>query len=598
MTKKHLLIFILISNLTFSQTANWETTVGNNIIDFVDLPKSIVVVYGNNDYIPNVTLKPDIVVLDKFTGQKLWTLNNPIDLIPGAEYVTTEYIEEHNLIRFGHLLLVDADTGTILFNPTSEGITGVLHSKVFPEGILATVGKNRKRYQIFIPFETQKIAWTRNEDEQLDSFTNKKDKMMYNMMKDDANMRQLLPPTYVSESPYKGYYYKGHYIVQFFQEVICFDLNTGQEIWKFRPKKFLNGYVISENYDTGDAIVYASTQKGISAGKNILYALDIKSGNVLWEKQVNHSIANLIPIHETNAVLIEPRKSIVKRYLQIYKKDGTTLLDEKSVISFGDGISGILKANNKLVIIADSGESGTPAEIQFGFIKVGISKRGWSTKFKALINIIDLDTKQYIFEKRFKTGDLVQYLELLEDGMLIVENNQAYVVDYQTGEMKEKSIKSNANLFFRDYDNADFYIVPDRLSKLYRIDRNTGKIHEIADLEFADVDLEYITDLSADQNGYTLFGFTDMNEFAFVDLDPYGKILNASTTMSEQDKILSNIAHYIIIENKTRQNIGRYTIDYENDIIIHVPVARETSPLDKKAINYNKLGVISAKSFN
>lgn len=127
----------------------------------------------------------------------------------------------------------------------------------------------------------------------------------------------------------------------------------------------------------------------------------------------------------------------------MYDKQGNALLEPKSVKSFGHGISGVLKDNNRLEVIADSGESGTPAEIHFGFFKLGISQRGWSTKFKALVNIIDLDTKQYVFEKRFKTGDVVQYIELLNNGMLIMENNQAYVVDYITGKKKESAIKSN-----------------------------------------------------------------------------------------------------------------------------------------------------------
>jgi len=595
MNKTYLFVLLAISHFTFSQTANWETTVGNNILDFVVFPKNIIVMYGEDSNVPYAANTTDVVALDKFTGKKKWELKNLLDLMPGDEYVSAEHIAKHNLIRFGHLLLVDEDSGTILFNPKEEGITGVLHSTTFPEGILATVGKNRKRYQIFIPFETHQIAWTR--DSEMDAFTNKKDKMMFEMMKDDPNMSQALPQLPLSDSPYKGYYYKGDYIVQFFKEIICFDLSTGQEKWKYRPKKFFNGYAISENEQTGKAVVYASTQKGISAGKNILYALDISTGAVLWEKQIDHSIAKLIPIHESNSLLVEPKKAIGKRYFQIYGEDGSPQLAEKSLQSFGHGIYGVIKNQNRLVLIAESGESESPAEIHYGFIRLGISQRGWATKFKALINIIDLDTKQYVFEKRFKTGDLVNYLELLNDGMLIVENNQAYVVDYQTGDKKAPAIKSNHELLYRDYDDSNFYIIPERLSSLHKIDRNTGAIHPIADLSLTDVDLKYVTDLGHTQNGYTLFGYSASNEFAFVDLDASGKVVNASTALSENDIILSNIAHYIVIENKKRQNIGRYSVDYENNIIIHVPIARETSPLDKKAFNYNKLGVISAKTY-
>lgn len=597
MKKTALILCILISNIILSQTVNWETKVGNDITNFVQLPKSVVVVYGDNTYIPNVTYKPDVVVLDKFTGEKLWSLKNPIDLMPGAEYVSIEYIEEHNLIRFGHLLLVDADTGVIKFNPVKEGIAGVLHSTIFPEGILATVGKNRNRYEILIPFETCSIAWTHDEDQQMDSFTNKKDKMMYNMMKDDPNMSQSLPQISYTSSPHKGYYYKGHYIVQFFKEIICYDLKTGLEKWKYRSKKFFNGYVVSENTDTGQAVIFASTQKGFSAGKNILYALDINTGEVLWEKPVNHSIARLIPINDINGVLIEPKKSIGKRYLQVYDKQGTALLEEKSVKSFGHGIIGVLKTKNNLVIIADSGEISTPAEIHFGLIKVGISQRGRYTKFKALVNIINLDTKQYIFEKRFKTGDTVQYLELLEDGVLILENNQAYVVDYNTGEKKESAIKSNYNLLFRDYGDKDFYVFPEILSKVYKIDRNSGQIHTITDLSLTDIPIKYISDLTFGPKGYTILGYSHDNEFAFIELDQAGQIVRASTTLSEEEKISSQIGHFIVIDNRVRRNIGRYIMDYDNNLIIHVPVANVVTPLDKKAINYNSQGVISAKTY-
>lgn len=55
-------------------------------------------------------------------------------------------------------------------------------------------------------------------------------------------MSQSLPQIPFTKSPYKGYYHKGKYIVQFFKEIICFDLKTGQELWKYRAKKFFNSY--------------------------------------------------------------------------------------------------------------------------------------------------------------------------------------------------------------------------------------------------------------------------------------------------------------------------------------------------------------------
>jgi len=635
-----ILFFTLFSNSVIAQSVNWETALSQRIIEKTVIGDRVIIMYGRSnggEVVNKKRIYPDIVALNTLTGEKVWEIKNPIELmaIKSTTKVTMTPIEGTGYIRFGDLLIVNSKDGTILFSPTEEGITSISHSKLFPEGILARVNLNGKWVQLFLSLTTFNIEWT-NEKSFDESQASKKDKAYENLFRNSPTMRSSQPKQSSKKPDYSGKYFNGNYIVKFFKEIVSFNLITGKENWKYQSKNSFTKYKISKNPETGEAIIFFATQKGVSAGKNILHALNINTGEILWKQNINYSISKLITLNDDLSVLVEPEKSIGKRYFQIFNNKGEPYLEDNSLKSFGQGIITVLKQDNRLTIVSKSGESETPLGLDFGIIgrKIGFSKRGMSTKHKAFINIIDSSTKKFVFEKNFKTGDNISYLEPLEGGLLIIEPNQAYTLDYNTGIEKEKSIKSRVRLNFIDDEKGTIYLIPEDASKIYTINKSTGSIKQLVDLKSKNLGISFIRELLLTEDGLILYGLTKKDDLTYSKLDFDGNVIynkfyptnnfRKSWTMPiiglnmyqlsiskkngiENDEISivnlttgnleDQFSYFINIDGRNKRNIGTYDLDTDSGIIFHAPTSALSSPFDKKSINFNNKGIITAKRF-
>lgn len=626
-------LIILVSlflNHSFSQSINWEIELGSNIFDHEVTTDNLIVVHGESNgdkVVKSERIYPDVSAIHNLTGEIVWEIKNPFELM--AMYyrnnprVEVEKLGHKDYIRFGHLLIVDPKDGTILFNPASKGISAVQYSKVFPEGILATGLIHSERRQFFIPFSTFEIAWEK--EDEMDTNTNKKDSSLYSMMSSNPNFRDSFPAK-DEGNPYNGYYINGAYIVQHFSEFISYDLLTGNENWRFRTKKFISKFTYSTENETDKTILYCSTFKGASSGKNILYAIDLQTGNLLWQEEILNSIADLAPVENLGGVLIDPTRSLKKGYVQIYAPTGEKLLNDTSLRRFGNGIEFVFNSPKGIVIVADSGVKSSS-----GFFP-SRKGRAFSTKFLALINIVDPTTKQYVFEKNLKTGDRVNYLETLDAGLMVVENNQAYVVDYKTGKEINAPVLAKDHLLFLDNNKGTYYITAAKSNKLYKIDKATGLTTELFDIRKANVFLNSVYEIIESGDGIILSGTNLNQDLSFVKLNLNGKLVynkNISTSsiqdswhlpiignklykitdhIKKKSNALSvinldtgdvkNTMSYDITKDKGwKNNIGYFSVDEATEIIYHFPVAELATPFDKNAKEFNARGIITAKQF-
>ena len=627
------ILIILVSlffNLSFSQSVHWEIELGSNIFDHEITAENLIVVHGesNGDKVVNSErIYPDVSAIDNITGEIAWEIKSPFAMM--AMYyrnnprVEVEKLGHKNYIRFGHLLIVDPKDGTILFNPASKGISAVQYSKVFPVGILATGLIHGERKQFFIPFSTFEIAWEK--EDELDTNTNKKDSSLYQMMSSNPNFRDSFPAK-DEGNPYKGYYINGAYIVQHFSEFISYDLLTGNENWRFRTKKFISKFTYSTENETDKTILYCSTFKGASSGKNILYAIDLQTGNLLWEKEILNSIADLVPVENLGGVLINPTRSLKKGYVQIFSPAGEKLVNDTSLRRFGNGIEFVFNSSKGIVIVADSGVKSTNG--------IFPSRKGrmFTTKSLALINIVDLTTKQYVFEKNIKTGDRVNYLETLDAGLMVVENNQAYVIDYKTGKEINDPILAKDHVLFLDNNKGAYYLTAAASDKLYKLDKATGLTTELFNIRKANVFLKFVHEIIESEDAIILSG-TNLNEdLSFIKLNVNGELIydknissnsildswhlpiignkiykitdhikrnsNALSVINLDTGEVTNTMSYDIATDKGwKNNVGHFSVDETKEIIYHFPMAELATPFDKKAKAFNARGVITAKRF-
>lgn len=631
-------VIVFWSTKTFTQSQEWKVELGQRIIQTEVIADNLITVYGESNgqkVVKSNRIFPDVIALNALTGETVWELKNPIDRMGvknGKSRTTVKFskLKGTDYIKFGHLLVVNPVDGKIIFDPTAAGITSIVHSKVYPEGILASVQMNRKQAQIFIPFKTFKIAWTKNTE--MDKSTNKMDLRFESMMRESGQLANSS-----KKENYQGIYYNGNYIVQHFKDLISYDLMTGEENWKYRAKKYFTNYKISKNKN--GAIIYCTTNKGASSGKNILFAINIDTGTLLWEKNIDFSISDLITLDKDLSVLIEPLPTLKKRYLSIIDKEGNAVTENSLRFSFKKGIIAALNQEKGLVLVIRSGEKSTPMSVDLGFGVEGFtfrvpifSRSGFSTKHRALVNIIDPNTNQYIFKNHFKTHDGVRFIKTLESGLLIVENNQAYTVDYSTGEKKQDAIKSNHRLVFLNAPGSYSYIVTNNAAKLYKVNNTTGIIEEIANLNSKGLNIKFVKELLLFDDGILLYGLTSNEDLAFVKLDLNGSFLfskyynTPSFSSSWSLPIIGSKMYQLISDNRHRNwkivgvdmtngelddeysystgvegknglNVGYYDVDETNKVFIHIPKLEPTSPLDKKARDFNSRGVIVGKRF-
>lgn len=637
MRKIKLSVFLisLISGITcFGQSLNWQASMGNYIYKYEIKSDRVFIIYGDSDGTKVVKSKrifPHVAALDKETGNKVWEISNPIEMMgvsekeqnSGSVKVRVKGVGKTKYIRLGHLMIVNPSDGTVLFNPTENGITEILYSKAFPEGILATAKLNKQYVQLFLSFTTWEIAWFKQDKNK--KIKDKINNFLVGMMATDANAKRDIQKELKDSDD--GYYFNGDYIIQLPEEraIVSYNLKTGIENWKYKYEKAFSQYLITEDQSAGGVLIYLITQNNWG-NKSTIQSLDYSTGNILWQNDVDYSISNLVPLNETASVLVVPKATFGKKYFQIYDRDGKEILEKNGLKSFGTNIEDWLSYNNKLIIVAGSGQKNTPGSIDLGFKNLSLSSTGGATKFREFVNIINLQTKQFVFEKKIKTDDKVEYIKPLVAGLLVIERNQVSVYDYKTGKKIFKPLRSKKKLLYLDDDENTIFVAPEDASALYSIDNLSGQLRQIINLKKKKVKMNFLHELILTDNGIILHGLNKKDDLMFVKVSNAGNLVyknefqspdyqdswqmpvvgqlvycliemeNGTSAVGAIDMSTGEMAHryYFNIEGGIRENVGHYYVSRKDGTIYHVPWAKSSSPLDKKAKKFNASGIFKA----
>jgi outer membrane protein assembly factor BamB len=630
---------LAISNNSKAQSIDWKYQTNDPIFKYEVPSDRVILIHGESNGEKVVNSKrifPSVTALHSNTGEKVWGIANPIEMMGVSEKeknlssvaVKMRYVKKNsNYIRFGHLLVIDSKDGKVMFNPTAEGITEILYSKLFPEGIMATAKLNNERVQLFLSFSSWKIAWVKKETTE-NGIEKNLSKGVFNLMSTDPNAKKNIAIELAKSSLYNGNYIDGNYLMKTEEGVIeNFNLTKGTLNWTYKPQNQLKQHLIAKDQARENTLVYLSTHT--SSNKSGIEALDYKTGHVLWKKDLNYKIDLLQVVDESLSILAIPATNVLgKRYYQIYDKQGQALLKEQSLKAFGTGISEVLTKNNKLIIIAKSSQSGS-SNINTPFGKVSTSKTGTSTKFPEFVNIINLDTKEFLFDRRIKTKDIVKEIFPLEKGLFIIENNRAYLVDYASKKEIGKPIKASSRLIFMENDKDEIYVTAEKASSVYRLNKTTGEtkqiinlkknsinfIHELLliqdDILISGIDKkENLVLLKIDANGNTIYNKTfpssnykkswampllENNLYLFIkeekNIDAVG-LFDVTT-----GKLTNKFSNPIEIKGKIRKNTGSYYVHKKNGTIYNIPQVSVKSPIDKKSRTFNSSGIIIAKRY-
>ncbi len=633
-------ISFFILNESQAQSIDWKYQTNDFIFKY-ELPSNrVVLIHGKSNgtkVVKSIRQFPSVTALDKNTGKKVWEIKNPINMMGASEKeknagtvnVNMKYVKKNSdYIRFGHLMVVDSKDGNILYNPTQEGITEILHSKLFPEGIMATAKLNGEMVQLFLSFTSWKIAWTKKEKAKK-NIEKKTNDFLVGLMSTNTNSKNNIAEELSKFSFYNGIYFKGDYIINHPKNtIVSFNLITGDENWKYESKN-VNHYTIGKDKKTNDAIIYITYR--ISNSKSDVIALNYKSGELLWKKTKDYTVDKLKIINNSDSVLVLPSTNVLgKRYYQIYDKKGVPILEEGKLRSFGSGVRKVIKESKQLVIISKSKQSSTPVSINTMFGTLS-GKKGAATKFPEFINVIDLNTKKFIFNKRIKTGDKVKFIKLLKNGngLIVIENNQVYIINYNTAK-KENVIKSKTKILYID-DESTLYLAKEDATGIYGINKTTGKITQIINpRKTKKLKMTFVHELILTDNGIVISGLNKKDNMQLVKLDLNGNIDYAKTYISPNYQaswrmpIIENIFYTLIesedekkavglfslntgefvrkfsypikIEENSFRNIGSYYVNKKDKVIYHIPKA-EGKGFSKKPKKYNAHGIIVAKQF-
>ncbi len=213
--------------------------------------------------------------------------------------------------------------------------------------------------------------------------------------------------------------------------------------------------------------------------------------------------------------------------------------------------------------------------------------------------------------------------------MLIVENNQAYIVDYNTRNKIGNPIKSKSKLIYIDSHEDHLYVTSEKATELYDINTSTGEIKQIISLKKNKMTSVY--ELILLENDILIYGTNKKEELVLIKVDPNGNLLYNKTFPSSNHKkslqmpVIDNILYvyieiqknvdavglfdmgtgelkntyseYIEVKGQSRKNVGSYYVNKRNGAIYNIPKAEAKSPFDKKSRSYNSKGVIILKRF-
>ncbi len=637
---KLLVLFTLVSFFAKGQSLDWEVELGKKIYDYRIYSDKVVLVYGDyngNKVVKSKRLYPDVVVLNRLTGEKMWEIKEPMEMMgtskseknSGSAQVYVRRIKNTKMIRVGRMLLL-GDKGEVLFNPTKAGITNILYSKVFPEGILANAKLNGDNVVLFLSFDTFSVAWSKQGSGK-ESIKGLSNFALGMMSKDPASKRKMA--IHLSKSPfYNGYYTEdGNYIVQSPEkgEITSFNLKTGNENWKYKSEIAFSHYNITENENTKKITIHLVDQLSRMGNKHNIIALDGDTGNVLWQKDEGFAVVNnLSVIDDLGAILVQSSSSkLGKKYFQIFDDKGQEKLENNTLRSFGTTIEEISVKDNLLTIVSKSGQSNEGPSV--GILKIP-TKTGTHTKFLEYINIIDLKTGKYVFENRIKTSDRVIYTKLYGNNkFLVVQPNRIQLFDAITQKEIGKSIKSTTPFVFVEDDKGIVYITSEKAGYIYTVN-NQGEITSIGNLRKNNSKIEQIHEIITLDNGSVLLhGLTNKDEIVLTKIGSNG-VLEYEKTYDTPDYKKSwkmpivedtiyiycfdengtpsvgvinmqngNLEHRFTysIESTSHYNEGDYYVSKKTRTIYHAPKARLKSPFDKKSGHFNSKGVFTLKKY-
>ncbi|MDA0779728.1 MAG: hypothetical protein O2961_03220 [Bacteroidetes bacterium] len=215
---------------------------------------------------------------------------------------------------------------------------------------------------------------------------------------------------------------------------------------------------------------------------------------------------------------------------------------------------------------------------------------------------------------------------------MVVENNQAYVVDYKTGKEINDPILAKDHVLFLDNNKGAYYLTAAASDKLYKLDKATGLTTELFNIRKANVFLKFVHEIIESEDAIILSG-TNLNEdLSFVKLNVNGELIydknissnsildswylpiignkiykitdhirkqsNALSIINlDTGEVINTMSYDITTDKGWKNNIGQFSVDEATETIFHFPLAELKTPFDKKAKAFNARGVITAKRF-
>ncbi len=636
------------TSLINGQTIDWETSMLKNIYGYNTYNNRVVVIYGDSNGTKVVKSKryfPGIAGLDKFTGEKLWEIKDPMSMMGASKAeknhksvtVKLKHVNNTNLIRVGRMLILD-ENGKVLFNPTKAGLTHILYSKVFPEGILANATLKGENVLLFLSFDTWKIEWTKTKSDKTNKTHKKLNSFMIKMMSNAPNGKVQLEQTLANSPLYNGYYtVNGNYIFQDKEkgEIISIHLKTGKENWKFTSKIVLSNYLIAKNKNTGDLMIYLVDKTSRFGNKHQILALDGRSGKVLWKKEKGYTeVYSLSVIDDLATVLVlSSPKKIGKKYFQIFDSKGTAKLENNTLRSYETELVSTTLDHNLLTIVTKSSQVHNSSTLTIDSIDFEVGE----ATIPEYVNIIDLETGKYLLKKRIKTAHNILFTKIYNNSrFLVIQPDRVQLFDIKTRKEIGRSIKSKTEIVYLENNEGTVYIASDKAGKLYTIDTNgeikgrslkkmgskIKQVHEIISLENGSVLLQGIlnkTKLVSTKKQFkiilTKIGTNGTLEYEHTYKTPnyikswrmpiiddniyiytFDKAGTHSVGVVNMESGVTEKYFSYAIENNKRDNDGSYYFSKKDRVIYHTPIARSTSPLDKKSQHFNAKGILKVRS--
>lgn len=223
------------------------------------------------------------------------------------------------------MIVVNSKDGSILFNPTKEGISEILYSKLFPEGIMATAKINNENVQLFLSFSSWKIEWIKEGQTQKNT-EGKINNAILGLMTNSSNSRETIIDEIAKSDLYTGNYINGNYIVKNTERktISSFNILKGSENWVYNSERPIQQYIVRQDETKENTIIYLKTLS--SNNKSNIVVLDYMTGTILWEKDLDYRVDKLKIIGTSLSVLVSPATDVIgKRYYQIYDKKGESL---------------------------------------------------------------------------------------------------------------------------------------------------------------------------------------------------------------------------------------------------------------------------------